>query len=335
MNDVSKPNRQYKASVFSALFGEPEKSLEVFNAFSPVQFPPDTSVTMETLDDVLFMDRVNDLAFLVEDLLIVLIEHQSSLNENLPLRLLLYIARVYEKIVNNASLYCQTLMTIPAPQFIVLYNGEKPLPGGGDKMTLKLSDAFQKLPEFSDKIPLDLEVTVYNINTGHNEDILAKSATLKDYSAFIATVRKYLAQGQLLGEAIKNAITECINAGILVDFLKQHASEVLNMLNQEWNTQTYGEVRFSEGVQQGIQLGIQQGVQQGIQQGVQQGIQQGVQQGIQLGEERRSYETARILFEMSLPLEQIAKGSQLPLEKVRELYQSDALANPADQTKLS
>jgi hypothetical protein len=194
-------------------------------------------------------------------------------------------------------------MTIPAPQFIVLYNGEKPLPGGGDKMTLKLSDAFQKLPEFSDKIPLDLEVTVYNINTGHNEDILAKSATLKDYSAFIATVRKYLAQGQLLGEAIKNAITECINAGILVDFLTQHSSEVLNMLNQEWNMETFGEVRFEEGVRQEAV--------------------------------RRSYETARILFEMSLPLEQIAKGSQLPLEKVRELYQSGALGNPANQTKLS
>jgi hypothetical protein len=56
--------------------------------------PPDTPVTMKTLDDVLFMDRVNDLAFLVGDLLIVLMEHQSSLNENLPLRLLLYVARV-------------------------------------------------------------------------------------------------------------------------------------------------------------------------------------------------------------------------------------------------
>jgi predicted transposase/invertase (TIGR01784 family) len=319
MNNTSKPNRQYKASVFSALFGEPEKSLEIFNAFSPVQFPPDTPVTMETLDDVLFMDRVNDLAFLVKDLLIVLIEHQSSLNENLPLRLLLYIARVYEKIVDNGSLYRHALVTIPAPQFIVLYNGEQSLPNGEDKMTLKLSDAFQKLPEFSDKVPLDLEVTVYNINEGHNEDILAKSATLKDYSTFIATVRKYLAQEQLLGDAIKNAITECMNAGILVDFLERHSSEVLNMLNQEWNTQTYGEIRFSEGVEHGIQQGVQHGIQLGVQQ----------------GEERRSCETARTLFEMNLSLEQIAKATRLSLDKVRELYQNGALANPADQTKLS
>jgi hypothetical protein len=56
MNNSPKSNRQYKASVFSALFGEPDKSLEIFNAFSPVHFPPDTPVTMETLDDVLFMD---------------------------------------------------------------------------------------------------------------------------------------------------------------------------------------------------------------------------------------------------------------------------------------
>jgi predicted transposase/invertase (TIGR01784 family) len=249
------------------------------------------------------MDRVNDLAFLIEDMLIVLIEHQSSLNENLPLRLLLYVARIYEKIVSNDLLYRQARMTIPAPQFIVLYNGEQALPNDEDKMTLKLSDAFKKLPAFSDKIPLDLVVTVYNINAGHNEEILDKSATLKAYTVFIATVRKYLVQEQPLGEAIKNAIAECVNAGVLVDFLEQHSSEVLNMLNQEWNTKTYGEVRFSEGMQQGIQ------------------------QGIQLEAERRSHETARILFELNLPLEQIAKATQLSIDKLRELRQNGAFDN--------
>jgi hypothetical protein len=92
---------------------------------------------------------------------------------------------------------------------------------------------------------------------------------------------------------------------------EQHALEVLNMLNQEWNTQTYGEVRFREGFQQGFRQAMQEEA------------------------ELYSYETARILFEMNLSLEQIAKGSQLPLEKVRELYQSGALANPANQTKRS
>jgi predicted transposase/invertase (TIGR01784 family) len=279
--------------VFSALFGEPERSLEVFNAFSPVQFPPDTPVTMETLDDVLFMDRVNDLAFLVGNILIVLIEHQSSLNENLPLRLLLYIGRVYEKIVNSEMLYRHALVTIPSPQFIVLYNGERELPNGEDRITLKLSDAFEKLPELREKIQLELEVPVYNINAGHNEAILARSETLRGYSAFIAAVRKYLAQGQDLEDAIRSAVTECVSADILAEFLKRHSSEVLNMLTQEWNWDKYYDIRYEEGIQQGIQRGAEQ----------------------------RAYESARRMFARNVPLEQIAEFTLLPLDRLRVLQQ--------------
>jgi predicted transposase/invertase (TIGR01784 family) len=75
------------------------------------------------------------------------------------------------------------------------------------------------------------------------------------------------------------------------------------MLNQEWNTQTYGDVRFSEGIQQGIL--------------------QGVQQGILQGAEQRSYETARALFELNLPLDQIAKATKISLDKLREFLQND------------
>jgi hypothetical protein len=304
MNNSSKANRQYKASVFSKLFGEPEKALEAFNAVSGAQFPPGTQVTMETLDDVLFMDMVNDLAFMIGSLLIVLIEHQSSLSKNLPLRLLMYVARVYEKIVQNDLLYRSALVPIPAPQFIVLYNGEQDLPNGEDKMTLKLSDAFEKLPELKGKLPLELEVTVYNINEGHNEDILAKSETLNGYATFIATVRKYLTQKQPLEDAIRNAVTDCINAGVLAEFLEQHSTEVLNMLTQEWNTQTYGEVRYSEGIQEGMELGEKRGMELGV------------------TTERLNF--ARRLLAAKMPLEQIASYTLLPLDRLRELSKSNA-----------
>ena len=68
---MSKVNRNYQASVFTHLFGEPEKELELYNAFSPVPFPPDTPVRDLTLTDALFMDRVNDLSFCVGDKLVV------------------------------------------------------------------------------------------------------------------------------------------------------------------------------------------------------------------------------------------------------------------------
>ena len=83
---MSKINRKFKASVFTHLFGEPKKELELYNAFAPVQFPPDTPVVDLTLADVLYMDRINDLSFSVGDNLVIFYEHQSTPGENMPLR---------------------------------------------------------------------------------------------------------------------------------------------------------------------------------------------------------------------------------------------------------
>ena len=52
-----------------------------------------------------------------------LYEHQASLNPNMPLRDLLYIARQYEKYVKRKSLYADRLLKIPTPNFVVFYNG--------------------------------------------------------------------------------------------------------------------------------------------------------------------------------------------------------------------
>ena len=41
------------------------------------------------------------------------------------------------------AIYKQSLVRIPRPEFVVLYNGEAAYPG---EMTLKLSDAFKEAP---------------------------------------------------------------------------------------------------------------------------------------------------------------------------------------------
>jgi len=71
------------------------------------------------------MDRGNDLSFTIEDKLVVLFEHQSSKNENMTLRDLIYCARVYELIISNGMLYSEKRVNIPTPEFYVLYNGKK------------------------------------------------------------------------------------------------------------------------------------------------------------------------------------------------------------------
>lgn len=78
-------------------------------------------------------------------------------NENIPLRFLLYIAREYEKILNNKNMYKTKLVKIPKPEFIVLYNVESKY---SKNSKVYLSDAFG----VKENLNLELVVKVININ---------------------------------------------------------------------------------------------------------------------------------------------------------------------------
>jgi hypothetical protein len=51
-----------------------------------------------------------------------------------------------------------------------------------------LSEAFEKIG-LKGKAPLDLKVTVLNINVGFNKALMRRNKTLSDYSTFIQMVR--------------------------------------------------------------------------------------------------------------------------------------------------
>jgi hypothetical protein len=121
-------NREYKDSVFSWLFSNPDTFRELYGALSGVTLSPDVPVVINTLEGILFKGRMNDISFILGDLLVVLIEHQSTVNENMPLRLLLYIAKIYEKITEAKDIYRGKRLPVPLPEFIVLYNGTAPYP---------------------------------------------------------------------------------------------------------------------------------------------------------------------------------------------------------------
>jgi len=249
-------NREYKSTVFTALFDDKEKLLSLYNAITGSDFPDDTFVKIATLDDVLFTDRRNDIAFVLEDKIVILVEHQSTISENMPLRLLIYLARVYEKLIDNEAVYRRKLLKIPRPDFIVLYNGSEPFP---DETTLRLSDAYREFPEASGAVggSLELEVRVVNINEGRNEDIVRSCETLDGYVRFISKIRSYLKSGRALKDAVPQAVKDCIDEGILADFLKAHASEVVNMLTTEWNIDTAREVWTQEGREEGIDTSVE------------------------------------------------------------------------------
>ena len=228
---MSKVNRNFKASVFTHLFADPKNELGLYNAFSPIEYPPDTKVEDLTLTDVLFKDRVNDLAFSVCMKVACFFEAQSTLNYNMALRYFIYGGRVYEKLIDNDEMYSESRLMIPTPEFYVLYNGKKPFP---ERETYRLSDSFA-VPTVGGAAPLELVVTAYNINPGFNDSIVRKDDNLYGYVTFVAKARTFEETGMKRESAVKAAVDDCIKSGILAKYLEENASEVINMLAQEWD----------------------------------------------------------------------------------------------------
>jgi len=260
-------NKKHKSSVFSALFSTPEVLRELYSAIEGIDLPQDTIININTLSEALFMKQINDVSFTINDKIVVMIEHQSTISNNVPVRLLMYIARVYEKIIDKEKVYRKKLVKIPTPEFIVLYNGKEPFP---DRKALRLSDAFTeiaglKLPENND-LMLELVVEVYNINHGHNPEILSRSKTLDSYSIFMDKINEYNREFNL-EESIKIAIKYCIENDILGQFLKEHASEVTNMLMEDISIEEIAAIRYKEGREEGKEEGREEGRKEGKEEG--------------------------------------------------------------------
>jgi hypothetical protein len=238
--------------VFASYFSDAEKLIETYNAIGGKSYPADTEVVINTLEDALFMERVNDVSFLLGGKLVVLLEHQGSPSKNLPLRMLLYVGRLYEKILDRDNVYRQNLVRIPKPDFIVLYNGDDELP---DRTRLNLSEAFEDadVPGF-----LELTVNVYNVNEGRNGEILRRGKSLGEYAAFIGRVKGNRAKGLPLDEAITEAVEHCIDKNVMREYLERNSSEVRNMLFTEFNIDDAKRVWREEALIEGMEKGIEQ-----------------------------------------------------------------------------
>jgi hypothetical protein len=244
-------NRNYKDGVFKLLFKEPEKAAELYYALTGIKCKPE-EIEVITLEDALSKNFVNDLAIVVNGQALLISEHQASWNENMPLRIIIYLGRLYEKYLglehNKRFLHRRTLSKIPTPEFVVLYNGDEKLP----KEQLKLSDAFQK-QAVKGLGTLELTIPVIDINKEKNSELLQKSEVLNQYSDFIATTKKYKKEMTNLREALEAAIKDCKARGILVEFLTENGGEIVSILEMDWNIDDALAVRYEEGEEKGIE----------------------------------------------------------------------------------
>jgi len=140
------PKREYKDRLFKAIFGRnTEESkrwrLDLYNALNNTAYTDPDALTLTTIENVIYITMKNDISFLIGSQM-NLYEQQSSFNPNMPLRGLMYFAQLYQMYLSSRreNLLSSRLVTIPAPCFIVFYNGDKKLP---DVSCQRLSDAFE------------------------------------------------------------------------------------------------------------------------------------------------------------------------------------------------
>ena len=275
-------NRNYKDTVFRMLFSDKKNLLSLYNAVNSRDYTNPDDLEIVTLENAIYMGMKNDLAFII-DTNLYLYEHQSTYNPNMPLRDLFYISNEYQKLLDKKSLYSSSLQKIPAPNFIELYNGTDTL---SDFSEHRLSSAFENL---SGEPKLELIVTVLNINEGHNALLMEHCQTLKEYSQYVAKVRKYAA-GMPLDQAVEYAVDECIKENILADFLRKNRAEVISMSIFEYDKEEEEKKPRKAEYEAGIQKGV--------------------------------LNTARHLLELNLlSLENISRATGLSIDELKKLQQ--------------
>ena len=244
-----------KDSVFRMLFKEKKELLSLYNAVNGTHYQNEDDLEIRTLENAVYMATKNDLAFLLYTG-VHLYEQQASVNPNMPLRYLQYFSTICEKYYVTAKIYTKTRIMLPAPVFIVFYNGVDEQP---ERRIMKLSDSFErgvgKDSASCDISPnLELVVLQLNINSGYNEDLKKNCPALMGYIKYQEKIRQYR-KTMDMEKAVNRAVDECIKEGILSDFLRKNKAEVRKMSIFEFDQEEYEAAVREEERKEGIKEG--------------------------------------------------------------------------------
>ena len=302
--DVSVPgsfNRQYQDRLFKAIFGREEHKdwlLSLYNALNGSSYTDPSAIEINTIEGIIYVTMKNDISFLIDSQL-NLYEQQSSYNPNMPLRGLMYFAELYQKHLTkqDRDLFTTALVKIPTPNFVVFYNGSRDMP---DVTKLRLSEAFEIPAENGD---FEWTATMLNINAGRNKTLLQKCKPLYYYSCYVDRVKTNVRSGMTKENAVSEAVNFAIQNDFLDGYFKIQKAEVLNMSLTEFDQEAYDRHRFNEGKEAGIAE----------------------------GKRKNALQNARNFIRMGIPLEQIAKGTELPLETVLHLQEEISVGVCADR----
>ena len=249
-NDSLTVNRTFKSTLFIMLFEDRKNLLELYNAITGKHYADPELLEINTLENAIYMSMKNDVSFLIDGRL-SLYEHQSTKNPNLPLRFLLYISHLYSRLTVKANLYGERIVQIPAPEFIIFYNGKDEMP---ERQLLKLSDMYSVKEE---NPKLELEAMLLNISGTNNRKLKEACRTLRDYAIYTDKIRAYT-ETMELPEAVDRAINECIEEDVLRDFLMEHKAEARAMSIFEYDQERHMQQEREAGIEKGRRQGEEQ-----------------------------------------------------------------------------
>ena len=288
-------NRKHKDSLFVDYFSKDRDwkhhFLSLYNALHGTNLQVETTrLERVNLEQVLYMDYYNDIAVMVDEQFIMMIEHQSTINPNMPLRLLEYVTRIYANMLDSKSKFSNQLIPLAKPEFIVFYTGKENIP---PETYLSLSDAF-KVNHFPNaELTLELKVKVCKIKSINPSPVVHNCPDLDQYVQFLKLIDEAKSDGQ--SQPLTRAIQKAVRCNVLKDYLERKGGEVLSILMTEYDYATDIAVKQEEAFAIGIERGIERGAHQ------------------------KALETAQKLIARGYPADDIADLLGLTISQIQEI----------------
>lgn len=260
------PAYHVKDGVFRNLFLNKKYALQLYNVIHPENLEVnENDISYINIDRVLTTDIRNDLAFRVKNSFIYMFEEQTTWSYNMPLRMFLYISEIWKNYIiqNNLNIYKYSAISIPVPEFYVVFTGKK----ANQLSELSLARDILK----NENSPVDLKIKILYRGKSDN-DILSQ------YIKFTKIIDKYMDKKIIVNpngsynkakahEALKKAINYCIEYDILKDYLISREKEVLNMLDviysKEYRDKMIRKSLLEEGREEGRAEGRAEGREEG------------------------------------------------------------------------
>ena len=276
-----KPNEKYRDRLFRFMFGSEknkEWTLSLYNAINGSNYTNVDDITINTIDDIVYMGMKNDVSFLVgEANMMNFYEQQSTYNPNMPIRFLIYAGMVYSKYVESKALnlYSSKVQKLPIPKCVCFYNGRDKKNGlmgkkgrkdDKDEICLELNKAFGEGAQ--DKADIDVRVRMINVNYGYNEELVKSCEPLNEYSFFVKLILELKEKGSELRDAINMAIDMLDDNFVIKPFLRANREEVNRMVLTEYDEEKTLRAIRKEEREEGEKIGLEKGKKRGLEEGM-------------------------------------------------------------------